>query len=162
MIARWPGQVPAGQVQDEAAVMTDWLPTFARLAGATLPNDLEIDGKDIMPVLAGEEPRDSDQGYRYLQYRADGDNIVGAYREGDWKLKTAVDAFEVPYAPYMHDDLLFNLADDIGEENDLAEAMPQKLDEMMDNMMEASAGIGGGTGARDRYDLRYQSTRGDR
>jgi hypothetical protein len=46
----------------------------------------------------------------------------------------------------MHDDLLFNLADDIGEENDLAEAMPQKLDEMMDNMMEASAGIGGGTG----------------
>ena len=29
----------------------DVLPTFAKLAGATLPEELVIDGKDMMPAL---------------------------------------------------------------------------------------------------------------
>ncbi|MBT8453760.1 MAG: sulfatase [Deltaproteobacteria bacterium] len=141
MIARWPGQIPAGQVQDGAAVMTDWLPTFAALAGATVPEGLEIDGTDIMPVLAGDAPRDSEEGYRYLQYRADGDDIVGAYREGNWKYKTPVEIFEVPYAAEPHGELLFNLAEDIGEENDLSDAMPDRVAEMRRNMIELAAEV---------------------
>ncbi|NND29830.1 MAG: N-acetylgalactosamine-6-sulfatase, partial [Myxococcales bacterium] len=121
--------------------MTDWLPTFAALAGATVPEGLEIDGTDIMPVLAGDAPRDSEEGYRYLQYRADGDDIVGAYREGNWKYKTPVEIFEVPYAAEPHGELLFNLAEDIGEENDLSDAMPDRVAEMRRNMIELAAEV---------------------
>ena len=143
MIARWPGRVSAGRVESAAAVMTDWLPTLARLAGAPLPDDLVIDGTDIMPLLGGYGERDPAQGFRYLHWRQ-GENVVGAYREGDWKLKTAVMGGESAYARFDHGDLLFDLAVDIGEENDLAASMPEKLTEMKQNMSELAAGVGTG------------------
>ena len=38
-IMRWPGRIPAGQSCDELCTMMDILPTFARLAGAEVPQD---------------------------------------------------------------------------------------------------------------------------
>ena len=46
-LAWWPGQVPAGSVCDEIASTMDFLPTFVRLAGAEIPDDRIIDGKDM-------------------------------------------------------------------------------------------------------------------
>src|SRR5207247_3296038 len=54
MIARWPGKVPADVVNDEIAATVDMLPTFAKLAGGAAPDDRPIDGKDIRPLLFGE------------------------------------------------------------------------------------------------------------
>jgi len=50
MVAAWPGRIPAGQVSDVPAMNIDFLPTFLRLAGVTLPGDRVIDGIDIMPL----------------------------------------------------------------------------------------------------------------
>ena len=50
-VIRWPGKIPAGVVNDEVMTAMDLLPTFAKLAGAELPADRVIDGKDIWPVL---------------------------------------------------------------------------------------------------------------
>jgi len=50
MVAAWPGRIPAGQVSDVPAMNIDFLPTFLRLAGVTLPVDRVIDGIDIMPL----------------------------------------------------------------------------------------------------------------
>lgn len=140
MVVRWPGRVPAGRVVTETAVMTDWMPTFARLAGASPPCDLPIDGTDIMPVLSGEGQRDPEQGFRYLHFRITND-AVGAYREGDWKLKLAVEGGESIYARFDHDDLLFDLGADLGEQNDLAPAMPEKVAAMKRRMMELAAEV---------------------
>ncbi|MDH3655275.1 MAG: sulfatase [Myxococcales bacterium] len=139
-IARWPGRIPPGRTEPAPAVMTDWLPTFARLAGAELPPELKIDGKDIMPVLRGDGRRDAEEGFLYLQYRQD-EEVVGAYREGQWKLKTAVQRGESSYTNYTHDDLLFDLEADIGEQADLAGAMPDRVAEMKKRMIDLAADV---------------------
>ena len=62
MIARWPGKVPAGRVTDGMASVMDILPTFAHLAGASLPASRKIDGVDVWPLFSGQRtaapPRD--------------------------------------------------------------------------------------------------------
>ena len=51
---RWTGNIPAGTTCTELAATIDILPTFAALAGAPVPSDRIIDGKDIRPLLFGE------------------------------------------------------------------------------------------------------------
>ena len=53
-IMRWPGRIPADTVCDEPVMTIDLLPTIARLAGAEVPSDRMIDGRDIWPLMAGE------------------------------------------------------------------------------------------------------------
>jgi len=53
-VIRWPARVPAGSKCDEIACTMDLLPTFARLAGAKVPTDRVIDGRDIWPLLSGK------------------------------------------------------------------------------------------------------------
>ena len=53
-LVRWPKTIPAGTVSDELMSTLDLLPTFARLAGAEIPGDRIIDGRDVTPLLTGE------------------------------------------------------------------------------------------------------------
>jgi len=53
-IVNGPGRVHAGVVSDALTDFTDLLPTFAELAGAAVPEGLEIDGVSIAPVLLGK------------------------------------------------------------------------------------------------------------
>ena len=50
-IAWWPGRIPAGLVSQEVAASIDIFPTFAGLAGAPLPADRSLDGRDILPLM---------------------------------------------------------------------------------------------------------------
>ncbi|VGO13205.1 Arylsulfatase [Pontiella desulfatans] len=79
-VIRWPGKIPAGQVNDELMTAMDLLPTFAKLAGAEIPTDRVIDGKDIFPVLTGgaESPHEA-----FFYYKG---NDLKAVRSGQWKL----------------------------------------------------------------------------
>lgn len=59
-IVNCPGLVPAGTTTDALTDFTDLLPTFAELAGAKVPKNLQIDGVSIAPLLLGtaaESPR---------------------------------------------------------------------------------------------------------
>jgi arylsulfatase A-like enzyme len=51
-IARWPGRIPAGQVSDALAVTMDFFSTALAATGAKMPDDRELDGKDLLPVWA--------------------------------------------------------------------------------------------------------------
>lgn len=82
-VMRWPGKIPAGKVQDELCSTMDLLPTFAALAGASLPAK-PIDGRDIRPILfseAGAESHWDEKGFGY--YRL---GQLQAVRAGSWKL----------------------------------------------------------------------------
>ena len=57
-IVNGPGIVPSGVVTDALTDFSDWLPTFAELAGADIPEGLELDGKSFAKVITGEA-RDS-------------------------------------------------------------------------------------------------------
>jgi len=54
-VVRWPGKIPASESNSELMTAMDLLPTFANLAGAEIPTDRVIDGRDIWPVLTGNE-----------------------------------------------------------------------------------------------------------
>lgn len=101
-IAWWPGRIPHGAVSDEILSTIDFLPTFAKLAGADLPHDRMIDGKDILPALS--EGAGSPHQYFYYYHR----NQLQAVRSGYWK-----------YHERGEEHLLFNLKDDIGETQNL-------------------------------------------
>lgn len=126
MIVRWPGHIKAGQTEESLACMLDWYVTFAKMAGASLPEDRAIDGYDISGVLLGTSSRAS-QDFAYIASTpASGD--LSAYRWGDWKLK-------LPEAEVRgnfweadepaHDTLLFNLRRDIGERVNLKDKYPE-------------------------------------
>jgi uncharacterized sulfatase len=119
--------------------MIDWLPTLAGLAGATLPEEVAIDGKDISPLLQGRGPRDEDA-FRYLYYRQDNSSL-GGYREGPWKLKLAVQGGESVYSRFDHGDLLFDLDADPGETMDLAASRPEKVAELKLHMEELARSV---------------------
>ncbi|CAK6965482.1 steryl-sulfatase [Scomber scombrus] len=56
-ILRWPGKIPGGRQVDEPTSNMDLFPTVVRLSGATVPQDREIDGHDIMDLLQGTVER---------------------------------------------------------------------------------------------------------
>ncbi|GAB5559038.1 MAG: sulfatase-like hydrolase/transferase [Synoicihabitans sp.] len=54
-IARWPGKIAAGKVDEESLISAvDLLPTFCELAGAKLSADYQPDGVSFTPVLRGQ------------------------------------------------------------------------------------------------------------
>ncbi|MEO7318803.1 MAG: sulfatase-like hydrolase/transferase [Chthoniobacteraceae bacterium] len=53
-LAWWPGKVPAGRVSSDFMTALDLLPTLARLAGTSLPNDRPSDGLDASAQFLGE------------------------------------------------------------------------------------------------------------
>jgi len=82
-VMRWPGKISAGRVNDELSSTMDLLPTFSKLAGASLPPQ-PIDGHDIRPLLFGtpgaKSPWD-DVGFCYYRIEQ-----LQAIRAGPWKL----------------------------------------------------------------------------
>jgi len=55
MIVQWKNNLPEGLETDQMAMNTDLFPTLLSLLDIPLPNDREIDGQDIMPILLGED-----------------------------------------------------------------------------------------------------------
>lgn len=108
-IIAWPGRLPAGSVYDHPASTLDLLPTFVMAAGGD-PSLMEgLDGVDLVPYLRGTR---SGHPHQTLYWKMEN---RGAIRDGDWKL------MRFPDRPAK----LFNLADDPGEQNDLAVEHPE-------------------------------------
>ncbi|MHB8974994.1 MAG: sulfatase [Pirellulaceae bacterium] len=117
LIVRWPGHVPAGRTVDAPVVNTDWLPTLLDCAGVSVPDNL--DGVSLAGLLTGRS--DAPQRafvWHFPHYTNQGSRPAGAVRDGDWK-----------FIQYYEDQQveLFNLADDVGETNNLAASEPERV-----------------------------------
>ena len=114
-LVQWKGRLPAGKVFAEPVVCLDIVPTVLAAVGKPARADDRLDGVDLLPYLTTEKagrPHD----VLYWRFHA-----KGAIRAGDWKLVK-----ERGQARWE----LYNLAEDVGESNDLAEKMPQKVREL--------------------------------
>jgi len=101
-IMRWPGHVPAGAVTKQVGITMDLTATILAVAGAALPAETKLDGMDLLPLIAkGAKPVS-----RRLFWRVPNQRAV---RDGDWKLLAGGSRF-----------MLFDLAKDLGERNELA------------------------------------------
>ncbi len=138
-LAMWPEKIPAGQVYDDMAVMMDWFPTIAGIVGAEIPDDRPYDGVDIRQVLYGKGNRNG-PGFLYFDLAE-----LQCYREGPWKVKLSFEGYHGSRgkkAVPPHPMLMVNLKDDPGEQHNLAEQMPEKLQEMLDKMDSAKNALG--------------------
>jgi len=124
IITRIPGESGQGltpRVSDAVVWTPDLYPTFCQWAGAPLP-ERALDGVDLTPTLHGKAWPERTLFWHHA--KLDGTGIKSALRDGDWKyLETR-----------QGEPMLFNLADDPGEQTDLASAQPDRVTALNDKL----------------------------
>lgn len=140
-LIRGPG-IPAGTVCSELTGTIDVLPTIAALTETKLPEERKIDGMDVSGVWKGtvkQSPRNE-----FLYYTSQGK--IEGIRRGDWKL--LVKNAKAPRGQGNNkksaepEVLLFNLIEDLGEQDNLAAKHPEKVEELRDAMEKMDQRIG--------------------
>ncbi len=130
-IMAWPGQIPADSVCHQMAMTIDILPTIAYLSGGKVPQDRIIDGKNIWPLMSGEQGAKSPHDVLYFYW---GDHL-NAVRSGKWKLhfphpyrslkdKPGSGGTPGPYVQKKTGLALYNLEDDVSESKNVADQHP--------------------------------------
>ena len=117
-IIRAPGVSKAGGVCNSPVISMDFFPTMLELAGIGLKPKVHNDGVSLVDLLKSpDRKKERSLHWHYPHYHGSGWTPGGAIRKGDWKL---IEFWE-------HGDAqLFNLAKDIGEQEDLSKKYPGK------------------------------------
>lgn len=93
-IVNWKGVVKPGKVLDDLVDATDWMPTFAALTGAKLPENVILDGQSFAPQLKGEKGNPRDWIFMELGNQ-------WYVREQNWKLNRSKELFDMRNAPFQ-------------------------------------------------------------
>jgi arylsulfatase A-like enzyme len=116
----WKGQVPAGKAYNKPVITLDIMPTALAAAGVAIKPEWQLDGANLLPFLTGQS---SGAPHAELAWRF---GRQMALRQGDWKLVRPDLAIVEEFGDIAKEPMLFNLAEDIGEKNDLAAKNPDK------------------------------------
>ncbi len=112
LIVKWPGVAEAGSVNEDLVQNLDYAETFLEIAGAEIPADMQ--GRSLVPLLAGETPADWRESiyYHYYEYpsvhmvprhngvRDDRYKLIHFYQFDEWEfydLKTDPDELQNLY-----------------------------------------------------------------
>ncbi len=120
LIARWPGVIEAGAETDHVCGFQDVMPTLADVAGVPLQG--ECDGISLLPTLTGGEGQGQ---HDYLIWDFPGYGGQLAVRKGRYKAVRR-NLRKEPDAPLE----LYDLQNDIGEQQDLAAELPEVAAEL--------------------------------
>jgi arylsulfatase A-like enzyme len=114
---QWKGKIPAGITYERPMIQLDVLPTALAAAGVTADPAWKLDGVNLLPYLTGESSSAIPHQTLYWRF-----GQQWAIRHGDWKLVVARGGSGKPE--------LYNLAEDIGENANLAARYPEKVREL--------------------------------
>jgi len=124
-----PGRVPGGTQSNELTATLDVMPTFAALAGAEVPTDRIIDGRDQSALITGKTKGSArDTFYYYVK------GNLHAVRRGRWKLALPNRRRFYGYAPDTAEVIqpeLYNLENDVSEKHDVAGRHPDIIRELL-------------------------------
>jgi arylsulfatase A-like enzyme len=136
-VARWPGRIKPGSVCDDPICLNDLMATCAELVGAKLPDDAGEDSVSLLPNLLGAAQAPMREAT--IHQSSAGDLAI---RQGRWKLvflKTGQRE-------------LYNLADDLGETQNVADANAEVVPRLAKLMREYAANGRSTPGAAQRND----------
>lgn len=122
MIVRWPKVIEQNSICDVPVISTDFYPTMLEMADLPLKPKQHLDGTSFLPLLTKDKnTHDALLFWHYPHYANQGETPFSAYRKGDLKLiyRYETETYE-----------LFNIKEDIGEQNDLGDKMPEKVEEL--------------------------------
>ncbi len=118
-VARWPGKIEPGTKTDHVSAFWDFMPTVCDLAGIEAP---EIsDGISYLPAMLGQPQQVHD----HLYFEFHGQGGKQAVIRNNWKL-IRLDV-KNPEKTRLE---LYNLENDLEEQNNLADVMPEKVAEI--------------------------------
>lgn len=92
-IVCWPGVTPKGKVTSNLISATDFLPTFAEIAGVQLPSDKILDGQSFNAQLHGE--KGNPRATIFVQLAN-----MWYVRNAGWKLNQAGELYDMSKAPF--------------------------------------------------------------
>jgi len=124
-IVSYPPRIKSGAVSNHIGAFWDVMPSFAELAGV---NNTVSDGISFVPTLFGRK-KQKQHDFLYWEFHEQGGKQ--AVRKGDWKA-VRLNVFD----PAKTKVELFNLANDIHEDNDVSSQHPDIVAEMI-NIMES-------------------------
>lgn len=119
-MARWPGKIKPGTISDHLGYFPDILPTFAEIARAKTPDN--INGISILPELLGKKNQ-KDHECLYWEY-------IG------WEA-VRVDNWKAVKPPNSNEFELYNLSNDISEQNNIASKHPDMIRRIKEYAKEA-------------------------
>ncbi|APZ95833.1 arylsulfatase [Fuerstiella marisgermanici] len=124
-VVRWPGRVKAGSQSDYVSGFEDWMPTILKAVEAKTKAPANTDGVSILPTLLGTQQ--PERPFLYREFAGYGGQQT--VRVDDWKaVRQNLNKSKTIKTE------LYNIAEDIGEQNDVAADHPdvlQKLERMM-------------------------------
>jgi arylsulfatase A-like enzyme len=122
-VFNWPGVTQPGAVNTSIVQSTDLFPTLVEIAGGEISKYKNLDGISLLPTIRNNSTLErSDPIYGYRAY----EDLYASVRSNDWKLLA-----------YRSGTLkLYNLANDVGEKNDLAASNPEKVAELKARLAE--------------------------
>ncbi len=129
-ILSWQGQI-APAVINSPHISTDIFPTVLEAAGGD-PARYTLDGESILPMLRGGASR----GHEYFFWEMEEQTAV---RRGDWKL--VLNGRLTETEPRRAEVFLANLADDPGEQRNLADELPELARELKEKALSWREGI---------------------
>ncbi|QHI69818.1 sulfatase [Tichowtungia aerotolerans] len=122
-LIRWPGVTDQSRVDETPIMGIDYYPTLLEMCGIA-PNPQQIiDGVSLVPLLKGRDIQ-RDGLFCFFPHSFGKWSPAGAWvRQGDWKLIEVFDPGRFYPEPYE----LYNLNDDIGETQNLADRYPERV-----------------------------------
>lgn len=143
LVARWPAGIKAGSESEHVSGFQDLLPTVADLAGTKLEG--ETDGLSLVPTLTGKDA--GQKQHKYLFWNFDEQGGKRAVLKWPWKLihlntgaagrkKNGAEKAQ-PVQPKSLEVQLYNLEEDVAEQNNLASLKPEMVNELEGYMKEA-------------------------
>lgn len=125
LIVRWPTQTPANVTSNHVSYFGDFMATAADLVGVEPPPHL--DSISILPTILGEISEQEEHEYLYWEFYERGS--AQAVRAGKWKAVRK---------PMLEGEVeLYDLSEDVGEENNIASENPEVVERLVGYMEEA-------------------------
>ncbi len=121
-----------GDIQTHIGICYDVFPTIAAIAGAKIPHDHVVDGRDLKHLLCGKEPEEEHAVFLSHFPHDHTSNYFTTYRDGDWKVIYR-------YFPESGKEsgryALYNLRNDPSESNNLSQDKPKEVGRLMAAMI---------------------------
>jgi arylsulfatase A-like enzyme len=126
LIVSWPGKIKAGSRCEEPVTTVDFFPTFLELVNVSSQPYPQLEGVSIIPLLTGKKKLPERALYWHFPHNRGPYLAMGAViRDGDWKLAMRFDREEIH---------LYNLKEDLGEENNLYLKYPEKTKYLIEKL----------------------------
>jgi arylsulfatase A len=128
MLAVWKNKIKPGSITGHSSAFWDIFPTVAEIIDTVPPDGL--DGVSFLPTLLGNEKKQAEHEYLYWEFHEL--NGRRALLKGEWKLVS----YNV-FNPSATTTELYNLANDPGEQNNVAAQHPELVEELTRLMLSA-------------------------